>query len=103
MAKASARHILVEDEDFCKELIQSGARWFLLQFDSLHEEELTLLRGRSGLAEKRKAALENLSGLGAEICLACMIHRNSNLARLESLGPAPPGSAYSCWQMMGLD
>lgn len=68
------------DRSFCEMLIQSGARWFLLQFDSLKEEELIVLRGRKGLAKKRRKALENLSQLGANVCLACMIDRNSNLA-----------------------
>ncbi|HOU53437.1 MAG TPA: radical SAM protein [Myxococcota bacterium] len=82
------------DIDYCRALQQAGVTWVCLQFDSLEEGHLARIRGRRGLSRARQDALRNLSTLGMNVDLACMIDRETNfhsLGDLVRLGLSTPG------------
>lgn len=84
----------LRNRGYCADLARTGVRWVLLQFDSLDDDALSALRGQPGLAAIRGQVLANLSDLGMNIDLACMIDRNHNLGdmgELLRLGFAIPG------------
>ncbi len=92
--KLLSNGIKLVDYEYCKMLRDAGARWVLLQFDTFHEEALKALRGRGNMSTVRIKAVENLSRLGMEIDLACMIDREHNLgdmAEIIKYGFATPG------------
>ena len=86
--------LTLRDTKFCEALRDAGVRWVLLQFDTLDDASLRALRGRGGLPEVRRTAIENLSRLGVSMDLACMIDREHNfpdMGELLRLGFRTPG------------
>jgi uncharacterized radical SAM superfamily Fe-S cluster-containing enzyme len=73
------------DRAYCESLRAAGLRWVLLQFDSLDDRSLAVLRGPGGLAAVRRRAVANLSALGMNLVLACMIHRDVNLDEIAEI------------------
>lgn len=83
--KVLSNGLKLVDYDYCKHLYDAGARWMLLQFDSLDGASLEALRGHGGLTSVRLQSVENLSKLGFNIDLACMIDRNHNFGEMGDL------------------
>ncbi len=77
--KLLSNGIKLADPDYCRELVAAGLRWSLIQFDSFRDEGLLPLRGRPGLTDVRRRAVENMSSLGVNICLNCMLDTRHNL------------------------
>jgi uncharacterized radical SAM superfamily Fe-S cluster-containing enzyme len=83
--KVLSNGLKLVDRAYCQHLKDAGCRWLLLQFDSPREEALSALRGRGRMADVRQQAVANLSELGFEIDLACMIDREHNLQDMAAL------------------
>lgn len=85
VVKLLSNGLKLVDYDYCKWLKDAGATWLLLQFDSLDADSLEALRGRGKLTEVRLRAVENLSRLGFNMVLACMIDREYNFREMGEL------------------
>ncbi|MDR2456442.1 MAG: radical SAM protein, partial [Deltaproteobacteria bacterium] len=75
---------LARDPALAFELKRAGLSWVFLQFDSLNDDTLKILRGRPLLSEKLKA-VDNLEKAGQPTVLVPTVAKNLNDAQLGDL------------------